>query len=198
MAGFNLKEDCELFSVSKENQISGFDCGNEELNDFFNNKAFPFKKQLLAMTCFLHHKENGKIVCAFSLSPNALKAKDLPNNRQKKVMQLIPREKTLQSYPAFLVGRLGVSQEFNGQGLGTQLMGVIKGFCMNSYPDFCRFLVIDAYNSPSVLRFYQKNSFLPVFSSEEQERKAYRIKPEEFLQTRYLFYDMVRWCEGSD
>jgi GNAT superfamily N-acetyltransferase len=198
MAGFSLQKDCELFSVSKENLIFGFDCGNEDLNDFFNNKALPFKKQLLAMTCFLRHKENNKIVCAFSLSPNALKAKDLPNNRQKKVMQLIPREKTLQSYPAFLVGRLGVSQEFSGQGIGSQLMAVIKGFCMSNYPDFCRFLVIDAYNSPSVIKFYQKNHFLPVFSTEEQERKTYRIKPEEFLQTRYLFYDMIRWCEGSD
>ena len=197
MAEFNLHENCELFSVSKENLISGFDCGNEELNDFFNNKAFPFKKQLLAMTCFLRHKENNKIVCAFSLSPNALKAKDLPNNRQKKVMQLIPRDKTLQSYPAFLVGLLGVSQEFNGQGVGSQLLRYIKAYCLTKYPDFCRFLVIDAYNSPSVLKFYQKNNFLPVFSTDEQERKAYKIKPEEFLQTRYLFYDMIRWQEGS-
>jgi len=124
-------------------------------------------------------------------------AKDLPNNRQKKVKQLVPREKTLQSYPAFLIGRFGVSQEFNGQGIGSQLMNYIKGYCIDKFPDFCRFLVIDAYNSPSVLGFYQKNSFLTVFSTEEQEREAYKIKPEEFLQTRYLFYDMMRWSDGS-
>ena len=194
----DLLKDCRFITLYEEDTISDFDCGNEDLNDFFNNKALPFKKQLLAMTGFFRYDKNGKVVCAFSLSPNALKAKDLPNNRQKKVMQLIPREKTLQSYPAFLVGRLGVSQEFNGQGIGSQLMRYIKAYCLTKYPDFCRFLVIDAYNSPSVLKFYQKNHFLPVFSTEEQERKTYRIKPEEFLQTRYLFYDMIRWCEGSD
>ena len=194
---FDLERDCELFTVSEKQIISDFDCGNEELNDFFNNKSLPFKEQMLAKTCFLCHKESKEIVGAFSLSPNALKAKDLPNNRQKKVKQLIPREKTLQSYPAFLVGRLGVSQNFNGQGVGTQLMDFIKTYCLNHYPDFCRFLVVDAYNTPSVLSFYQKNFFSSVFSTEEQERTAYKIKPDEELQTRYLFYDMIRWREGS-
>ena len=193
----DLLKDCRFLTLSEEDVISDFDCGNEELNDFFNNKALLFKEQLLAMTCFFRHEKSSKVVCAFSLSPNALKAKDLPNNRQKKVKQLVPREKTLQSYPAFLIGRFGVSQEYNGQGIGTQLMELIKGFCIRNYPDFCRFLVIDAYNSPSVLGFYQKNSFLTVFSTEEQERETYKIKPEEFLQTRYLFYDMMRWREGS-
>jgi len=193
----DLVKDCKLLTVSEGNMISGFDCGDVELNDFFNNKALLFKEQLLARTCFFLHDKSSKVVCAFSLSPNSLKAKDLPNNRQKKVKQLVPREKTLQSYPAFLIGRFGVSQEFNGQGIGSQLMNYIKGYCIDKFPDFCRFLVIDAYNSPSVLGFYQKNSFLTVFSTEEQEREAYKIKPEEFLQTRYLFYDMMRWSDGS-
>jgi len=193
----SLETECELFFVSEKQQIAGFDCGNEDLNDFFNNKSFLFKEQMLAMTCFFRHKGNRKIVGAFSLSPNALKAKDLPNNRQRKVRELVPREKTLQSYPAFLVGRLGVTQEFNKQGVGTQLVRFIKIFCLNNYPDFCRFLVIDAYNSPSVLGFYLKSGFLTVFSTEEQERLAYKIKPDEELQTRYLFYDMIRWREGS-
>jgi hypothetical protein len=57
--------------------------------------------------------------------------------------------------------------------------------------------MIDAYNSSSVLDFYQKNDFSTVFSTEEQERRAYKIKPEEVLQTRYLFYDMMRWRDGS-
>ena len=193
----DLTTDCTLFTVSEKELVLDFDCGDDELNDFFINKALPFKEQLFAMTCFFRHDESGKIVCAFSISPNALKAKDLPNNRQKKVKQLVPREKTLQSYPAFLVGRLGVSQDFDRQGIGSQLMDYIKGFCLDKYPDFCRFLVVDAYNSPSILSFYQKNFFSTVFSTEEQEREAYKIKSDENLQTRYMFYDMIRWRDES-
>jgi len=193
----NLVEDCVLQTVSEKQRISEFDCGDEELNDFFNDKSLLFKRQLLAMTCFLRHKESGKVVCAFSLSPNALKAADLPGSRRKKIREYVPREKTLQSYPAFLIGRLGVSREFNGQGVGTQLMDFVKTYCIGNFPDFCRFLVIDAYNEPSVLSFYQKNNFLTVFSTEEQERQAYKIKPEEVLSTRYLFYDMIHWTSMS-
>jgi len=197
MVEFNLVEDCKLFTVSEEHLITNFNCGDEELNDFFNNKSFLFKEQLLAMTCFFRHNETGKIVCAFSLSPNALKSSDLPNSRRKKVSEYIPREKTLQSYPAFLIGRLGVSTEFGRQGIGTQLMDFVKTYCRANYPDFCRFLIIDAYNEPSILSFYQKNNFSTVFSTEEQEKEAYKIKPEEVLQTRYLFYDMIHWRNRS-
>jgi len=193
----SLEEECELVIVSNNEIITDFDCGNGELNDFFNHKSLLFKQQLLAMTCFFRHKASGKIVCAFSLSPNALKAKDLPNSRQKRVKQLVPREKTLQSYPAFLIGRLGVTQDFTRQGVGSQLMDFVKTYCLVNYPDFCRFLVIDAYNSPQVLNFYLKSGFSTVFSTEEQERQAYKIKPDEKLDTRYLFYDMLRWRDGS-
>jgi GNAT superfamily N-acetyltransferase len=83
------------------------------------------------------------------------------------VKEYISREKSLQSYPAFLVGRLGVSLAFGRMGVGSQLMDYIKGYCLTTYPDFCRFLLIDAYNNPSILNFYQKSDFFPVFSTEE-------------------------------
>jgi ribosomal protein S18 acetylase RimI-like enzyme len=92
---------------------------------------------------------------------------------------------------------LGVSQKFNGQGIGSQLLDFIKTYCLGNFSDFCRFLVIDAYNSSDVLGFYQKNAFSTVFLTEEQECEAYKIKQEETLRTRYLFYDMIRWQDGS-
>jgi hypothetical protein len=70
-------------------------------------------------------------------------------------------------------------------------------FCIENYPDFCRFLLIDAYNTPSVMSFYQKNDFAPVFSTEQQERDAYKISDAE-LQTRYLFFDMIHWKDKTD
>jgi GNAT superfamily N-acetyltransferase len=192
-----LEKHCKTIILSGEQLITDFDCGDADLNYFFNNNALHYKNQLLAQTVFLRHNETGKVICAFSLSPNALKTADLPGSRRKKVKEYIPREKSLQSYPAFLIGRLGVASEFSGQGIGSQLMDFIKMFCINSYPDFCRFLLIDAYNTPSVLSFYQKNNFTPVFSTEQQERDAYKIGDAELLQTRYLFFDMIHWKDKS-
>jgi GNAT superfamily N-acetyltransferase len=136
------------------------------------------------------------VVCAFSLSPNALKTTGLPGSRRKKVRTMIPHEKTLQSYPAFLIGRLGVNVAYSGQGVGSQLIDFIKTHTLANYPDFCRFLLIDAYNNPQVLNFYVKNNFVPVFSTEEQECEAYKKNAGESLETRYLFYDMIHWKDN--
>ncbi|MDR3184303.1 MAG: GNAT family N-acetyltransferase [Prevotellaceae bacterium] len=193
----DLRTQCEFVILSAERLIAGFDCGDTDLNEFFNHEALHYKEQLLAQTGFFRHYETGEVVCAFSLSPNALKIADLPGSRRKKVREYIPREKSLQSYPAFLIGRFGVALTFRGQGIGAQLMDFIKIHCLITYPDFCRFLLIDAYNNSSVLNFYQKNNFSAVFSSEEQERDAYKMNVDEPLRTRYLFFDMIHWKNKS-
>ena len=189
----NLKKDCEMVVLSEEQVISDFDCGNADLNDFFNRDAILYKHQMLSRTYFFRHKSSGKIVCAFSFSASGIKTADLPGSRRKKVKEHIPREKSLKSYPAILIGRLGVATEFNGQGAGSQLLDIIRTFCFDKFPDFVRFLLVDAYNEPAVVGFYQKNKFTPVFSTEEQEKETYRQSPSEPLQTRYMFYDMMQW-----
>ena len=51
---------------------------------------------------------------------------------------------------------------------------------------------MDAYNEPAVVGFYQKNDFVTVFSTEEQEKEAYRQLTSEPLRTRYMFFDMIQ------
>ena len=189
----DLERDCEMFVLSEEQDILGFDCGNADLNDFFNHDALQYKSQMLSRTCFFRHKNSGVVVCAFSFSASSIKTADLPGSRRKKVKEHIPREKMLKSYPAILIGRLGVAVEFNGQGIGSQLIGAIKTFCLDQFPDFVRFLLVDAYNEPAVIGFYQKNAFMTVFSTEEQEKETYRQLSSEPLQTRFMFYDMMQW-----
>ena len=189
----DLDIDCEMVVLSEENIISDFDCGNTDLNDFFNHDALKYKNQMLSRTFFFRHIISGTVVCAFSFSASSIKTVDLPGSRRKKVKEYIPREKSLKSYPAALIGRLGVASEFNGQGIGSQLMKAIKNICLFQFPDFVRFLLVDAYNEPAVIGFYQKNDFVSVFSTEEQEKETYRQTLSEPLQTRYMFYDMIHW-----
>jgi GNAT superfamily N-acetyltransferase len=189
----NLKLDCDRLFLSEEQRISDFDCGNADLNEFFNCDAILYREQMLSETCFYRHKKSGKIVCAFSFSASGIKTADLPGSRRKKIKELVPREKSLKAYPGILIGRLGVATEFYGQGAGSQLIELIKNFCLTQFPTFVRFLLVDAYNDPAVIGFYQKNKFMPVFSTEEQEKETYRQSPNELLQTRYMFYDMIQW-----
>jgi GNAT superfamily N-acetyltransferase len=191
----DLENDCEVNFLSEENVISDFDCGDDDLNDFFNNEALLYARQMLAETIFFRHKSSGKIVCAFSFSASSIKTVDLPSNRSKKVKELVPREKSLRAYPGILIGRLGVAAEFNGQGAGSQLMDFIKNHCLAKFPHFVRYLLVDAYNKPEVINFYKKNYFAAVFSSEEQEKQSFKRAPEGSLRTVYMFYDMAQWRE---
>ena len=189
----DLTNDCELFVLSEEQSMADFDCGNADLNDFFNRDAIRYKQQMLSQTCFYRHKESNEIVCAFSFSASSIKTADLPGSRRKKVKEHIPREKSLKSYPAILIGRLGVSTKFAGHGVGSQLIDNVKDFCLINFPNFVRFLLVDAYNEPAVIGFYQKNYFISVFSTDEQEKEAYKQPSTEALRTRYMFYDMIQW-----
>ena len=189
----DLRTDCDMLILSEKHTISDFDCGNADLNEFFSQDALAYKRQMLTRTYFFRLKNNGSIVGAFSFSASSIKTADLPGSRRKKVKEYVPREKTLKSYPGILIGRLGVSAKFQGQGAGLQMMDIIKDFCLASFPDFVRFLLVDAYNEPEIVGFYEKNNFATVFSSEEQEKENYRQPPDETLRTRYMFYDMMQW-----
>jgi GNAT superfamily N-acetyltransferase len=188
-----LTTECELVALSFEFPLVDFDCSDMDLNDFFNHDADKWQSQMLGNTYFFRHLETGKAVCAFTVSSDGLKAYTLPNSRRKKVNAFIPNEKSLQSYPAILIGRLGVASVFAGHGLGAQLMEFIKSWCFYTYPDFFRFLLVDAYNQPAVLDYYQRNEFAFVFSTEEQEQKYKKPETADHLHTRFMFYDMIQW-----
>ena len=42
-----MKLDCEMLTLSEENTISGFDCGDDDLNEFFNHDALAKKAHVL-------------------------------------------------------------------------------------------------------------------------------------------------------
>ena len=191
----NLKTDCNFVKLSSKNPITDFDCGDSDLNDFFNNEALFFQRERLGQTFYYCLKGSKTVVGAFSLSADSVKTALLPGSRIKKIKELIPREKALQSYSALLIGRLGVSVEFAGQGIGSQLLEGIKIYCDDEFPTMARFLTVDAYNNPNVLAYYQKNDFSFVFSTEQQEKdnlkKTFAV--DEILRTRQMFFDMERW-----
>jgi len=192
----NFFEDCEFVELSKDSLIENFDCGDSDLNEFFNHDAVLFRNEFLGRTYFFRDIETQKIVCCFSLCADSVKTILMPGSRKKKVKELIPREKDyLQSFPSFLIGRLGVSVEYGNMGIGSKLLNYIKMFSLEKFPYFGRFLVVDAYNKPDILSFYEKNNFKFVFSSETQEREYLKkdLKTDDTLHTRQMFYDLKRY-----
>ena len=171
-----------------------FDCGDEDLNAFFQEDAFNYDAQLLGRSyCFLSALE-GDIAAVFTLSNSAIRVAELPNNAKRRLVKLIPWVKQGRNYPAVLIGRLGVSRKYRNQKIGSQIIDFIKAwFLSNHNKTGCRFVVVDAYNKEDVLHFYSNanNKFSFLFKEESQEKLYNSIPADENLKTRQMYFDLA-------
>ncbi|MCK5591456.1 MAG: hypothetical protein KAI72_05825 [Candidatus Pacebacteria bacterium] len=103
-------------------EIGTFDCGFEDLNDFFKNDAYENKKMLFSETYSVHldQPDTPEIVALISFSNDCvtknktvakhLKNKDIPHSTMR-----------YKSYPAVKITRFGVKKKYQGQDLGTYI-----------------------------------------------------------------------------
>ena len=170
-----------------------FSCGDIDLDDFFRNDAEKYERQLLGKSyCFRLKSDRSIVVCAFTLSNSSIDARKLPNNRKRKLTENIPHEKSLSSYPATLIGRLGVDKDFSGKGIGTELMDFIKKWMLDPVnKTTCRYLTVDAYNNEATLKFYEANGFKTLFSSDKQEKEHIGLPQDKDLNTRIMYFDLM-------
>jgi len=164
-----------------------------DLDNLFLHDAAKYEQQLLGKSyCFRLDSDNSIIVCAFTLSNSSIDSRNLPNNRRRKLTENIPHEKSLSSYPATLIGRLGIDKEFTGKGIGTELIKIIKQWMLfPSNLTACRYLTVDAYKNETTLKFYEANSFKPIFSSETQEKEYVGLSLDKELKTRLMYFDLI-------
>lgn len=60
----------------------------------------------------------------------------------------------MKDYPAVLVGRLAVSEEFHSKHIGSDALEFIKYWFIDpNNKTGCRFVTVDAYNNPDALAF---------------------------------------------
>jgi GNAT superfamily N-acetyltransferase len=195
-----LLEDCtfRLYNQELISSCNPFDCDHADLNDFFTNDVDNYSAELLGKTyCFTLDSDPSTIVCAFTISNDSIKTTHLPNARKKRLIKEIPREKQMRSYPAVLIGRLGVHRDYRRvegeeDNTGKQLMDFIKSwFIDDANKTGCRFIVVDSYNEPRALRYYEKNGFVNLFSTEEQEQEFTGLPEDAELNTRLMFFDLI-------
>jgi hypothetical protein len=103
----------------------------------------------------------------------------------------------MKSYPAVLIGRLGVNKNYRfiqdeTDRTGKQLMDFIKSwFIDGANKTGCRFIVVDSYNKANPLKYYSDNEFIPLFSTEEQEKEYTGIDSDAKLETRLMYFDLI-------
>ena len=175
--------------------IEAFDCGRESVNDFFRNEAQGYQDELFGKTYYFCLPDSpSDIVAGFTVANASIFTKRLPNARQKKIGREVHHEKGLINYPSILLAQLGVDVKYKGLHLGPQIIDfVMQWFTSTDNKSGCRHLIVDAYDEPHLLEFYQSNGLNLFFSSLEQEMeyRNWDIEKDGRLETRLMFRDMI-------
>ncbi|MDE6549393.1 MAG: GNAT family N-acetyltransferase [Muribaculaceae bacterium] len=165
-----------LVKLTPEHDLSQFDCGDNDLNEFLCDNALNFSEQRIANTFVL--EENDEILAYFCLLNDKVSQEESSNNKWKKLKKEFPEGKQFSSYPAIKIGRFAVSSSCRGRNIGTDLMDMIKKM-LNLNPNYSafRYLTVDAYLS--AIGFYEKNDFK-------------LLSPQTInKETRLMFFDMM-------
>jgi GNAT superfamily N-acetyltransferase len=166
-----------LKSISDYSFCASFDCGDPDLNEYFHKDAAFYKDELLTQSYCLIRSTRPKIVlalldlCNDSVHVDQYKKEvDLNQDKQKKHL------------PAVKLTRFGVHREYHRNHIGTYALNLVKKFFITNNRTGCRFLIVDAYKNPDVIKFYEKNEF-----------KQFPINKKDLEKpTRAMFYDLKR------
>lgn len=193
---FNLFERCQLRPITDAIAHLPFSCGDSALEHFFHEEAVLYAGARLGKTyVFLdNNMDETKVVAFFTVSNDSVKTRFIPKSSTNKVQRKIPGQKHLRTYPAVMIGRLGVSKDYQGGmfHVGQQVVNYLKTwFVEEDNKTGCRFMVVDAYNNERTLNFYLRNGFKFLYSDEDQERHELQIAKDELLLTRHMFLDLL-------
>lgn len=135
-----------VFDFSIFTGVSVF-AGDDDIDDFILHDAEHHFKHRMAVTYILTTPPDPQILAFATLQNDAIKFSGGYDNFPYR------------SYPAVKIGRLGVLQSYQGQGIGSLLIKMIAEFMCQENRTGCRFITLDAYNTDKTIRFYQKNAF---------------------------------------
>jgi len=154
-------QDLSFPKILDQNEDTGkFSCGKKEIDEFIQKQALTFQQQLLGVTYLFHH--GPEIVGFATLCMGHINKQKMPSEHRLST--------GVSSYPALLIGQLGVCGKHQGNGVGTY----ICDFCFDraiklSQRVGCRFLVVDALESAT--NFYTKYGFTLAPKQEKEKQK---------------------------
>lgn len=174
-----ISQEFQIRKLSKNEKVTTFDCGDDDLNDFIINESILYRQARLAVSYVIENRLSHKVVGYFSLANDKISLSDFDNKtefnrfRKKKFVN----DKRLRSYPAAKICRLGIDISMKGKSLGTFLLDFIKSYFVVDNKTGCRFLTVDAY--AAAIPFYIKNNFLPLDTSIDSN-----------TPTQLMYYDL--------
>lgn len=196
-----LEKFCKMRKMTKESMAScqPFVCSKEpDINKFFHEEYLDYENQLLGKSYCFVKRDGQNVVAAFTVANSSVRVDNMPNPKRNQLNRHIPFSKQRSQYPAVLLAQLAVFDGFSGNDIGKEVLDFIKSWFINPLNKTgCRYLVVDAINTPKVLKFYKDNGFEYIFASDEEEMQymSRSIKVDNgtiFRKTRLMVYDLMQ------
>ncbi len=162
--------------------LKPFDCGNADLNGFLTETADDtpnaalYAKELLAETYVVEEAITHNTLAYFSLLNDKIERDIADKQVWNHLSRQIPNAKRRSSYPGLKIGRLAVSKDAQGSGLGKKIINFIKFLFYDNRYSGCRFITVDALKTAE--EFYQKCRFSPLKKNDSED------------ETILMFFDM--------
>jgi len=173
-----------------------FDCGEDDLNEFFKEDAMYHKEHLLAETYFFQPIKATNEGLFYPVAFISFLNDHIPLTRKerktekksfwKDIKKHIPHKLSHYStFPAVKIGRLGVHKDYQKNHIGSYLLNMTKEFFLTQNRTGCRFITVDSYNNEVTINFYKKNGFQFLWNEDKDEN------------TRIMYFDLKRFKDQS-
>jgi len=151
MAEFSYQYKVEV--LSKSHNKKSFTCGVTDLDQYLQRQASQDLRRKIAVTFVLVELATNDIVGFYTLSSFAILLNDLPEEVSKK----LPRYDLI---PATLIGRLAVSDQRKGEGIGRLLLANALRKCYTQSLEIASFAVIVDAKDQQAVNFYEHFGFI--------------------------------------
>lgn len=160
--------------LTEDHNVDGFDCGDEDINEFLKEWALKYNSLKYARTYVMVNEENGDIIAYATVLNGVVELTDLDTTD----FPCFPYPRM----PAVLLARVGRDTEYRGKGLGKEMILYCIGLAHDlSESVGCRLAVVDSYTDR--VKLYEDLGFVRC-SEEEPEEDGER-------KTVKLYYDLV-------
>lgn len=143
----------DLRPLARDDDRSGFSCGQADLDRFFEHYAGQNQFKLHLAVTYVALVE-GRIVGFATVTPSSIERASVPSARLRKRLPSYP-------LPVLRLARLGVDTRAQGLGIGKALLRHVLGLALKQRDDLgCVGVVTDA--KPGAVTFYETLGFQPL------------------------------------
>lgn len=189
----DIKDNYYFETLNEKHDLSEFDCGDEDLNDFLKNDALSQQNEKLNVTKLVMCE--GKIIGFSTLLTDTILLRKINDKEIRlKIKEKLRIEKTNKEISAVKIGRLAIDKKYSRKGLGSHILDNIlanlKEISKNRIG--FRFIIVEGY--AKALNFYiVKNGFESLEKDKEKVENIDFISKRDPTKRFYLYFDLNRY-----